>query len=80
MRSISSMIRFISRIAALNGSEVVMSTPASCSSSIGYLDEPAAISRRYASRFGRALPDFTASLPIMPSASDMPPIMLVAHW
>ena len=80
MRSISSMIRFISRIAALNGSEVVMSTPASCSSSIGYFDEPAYIRRRYASRFRCALPDFTASLPIMPSASDIPPIMLVAYW
>jgi len=38
--SISSMMPFISRIAALNGAEVVMSTPASLSSSIGYFDEP----------------------------------------
>ena len=35
------MIRFISRIAASNGCDVVMSTPASLSSSIGYFDEPA---------------------------------------
>ena len=40
--SISSMMEFISRIAALNGAEVVMSTPASLSRSIGYFDEPAA--------------------------------------
>jgi len=39
--SISSMMRFISRIAALNGTEVVMSTPASLSSSIGYFEPPA---------------------------------------
>src|SRR5438067_210728 len=39
-RSISSMVEFISRIAALNGAEVVMSTPAPFSRSIGYREEP----------------------------------------
>ncbi len=38
--SISSMTEFISFIAASNGAEVVMSTPASLSRSIGYLEEP----------------------------------------
>ena len=38
--SISSMMEFISWIAALNGPEVVMSTPAPFSRSIGYFDEP----------------------------------------
>ena len=38
--SISSMIEFISWIAALNGPEVVMSTPAPFSRSMGYFDEP----------------------------------------
>jgi len=38
--SISSITVFISLIAALNGADVVMSTPASFSRSIGYLDEP----------------------------------------
>jgi len=38
--SISSMMPFISLIAALNGAEVVMSTPAPLSRSIGYFDEP----------------------------------------
>jgi hypothetical protein len=39
--SISSMMAFISLIAALNGAEVVMSTPASLSRSMGYFDPPA---------------------------------------
>jgi hypothetical protein len=39
--SISSMMAFISAIAASNGFEVVMSTPASRSRSTGYLDPPA---------------------------------------
>jgi len=38
--SISSMMPFISLIAALNGPEVVMSTPAPFSRSSGYFDEP----------------------------------------
>ena len=38
--SISSMMPFISLIAELNGPDVVMSTPAPLSRSIGYLDEP----------------------------------------
>jgi len=40
--SISSMIEFISAIALSNGFDVVMSTPASLSRSIGYLVEPLA--------------------------------------
>ena len=44
--SISSMMPFISRIAASNGADVVMSTPASFSSSMGAFDEPAESIRR----------------------------------
>ena len=41
MASISSMTRFISRMAASNGAEVVGSTPAALSRSTGYLEPPA---------------------------------------
>ena len=48
IRSISSMTRFTFCSVSRSGSPVVMSTPASFSSSIGYLDPPAA--RNFAER------------------------------
>ena len=45
--SISSITRFISFIARLSGSSVVMSTPASLRRSIGYFDPPADRKSRY---------------------------------
>jgi hypothetical protein len=80
MRSISSMMAFIWRIDASNGAGVVMSTPASLSSSTGYSADPDDSSVRYRSRLPVAVPAFFAASPMMPSRSDMPAIMLVAYW
>src|SRR6185436_7099193 len=48
--SISSMVAFISAIAASNGADVVMSTPASFNRSIAYFELPDDSIFRYASR------------------------------
>ena len=77
MRSISSMVPFISAMAASNGAEVVMSTPASFNRSMAYLELPDDSIFKYASR--------RVVLPLLPSsrtarASEVEATMLVAYW
>ena len=78
MRSISSIVPFISAIAASNGAEVVMSTPASLSRSMAYFELPDDSIFRKASRRvvlpGRLASSRTAR------ASDVEATMLVAYW
>ena len=78
IRSISSMVAFISAIAASNGADVVMSTPASFSRSMAYFELP----ERQHLQVGvapRGLAVFLASSRTA-RASEVEATMLVAYW
>ena len=62
-------------IAALNGAEVVMSTPASFRRSIGYFDDPEESIFRYASRVVVEEPSERIFAAMREEA-----VMLVAYW